>query len=564
MTQAATMSLLAQLPTPTIYIDPFKVVPFILLFLGWAAAVSWVDKDTNVVKTKREQWNMIVMFAGVVGALFFLLAPWEGPLYFVGIGLYVLLAFGALLVYVIHRNGRVVPHARVLTADHFKRLLTGDKSDKRAYEPKGVRVRLKDFENKAIELADDPEAVADHDAFQDFMYDLLWRRASDAEMLVTAEQCRIVYRVDGVAAVRADAPALDVAERVLRHIKWLAGLNVEERRKPQTGRFRAALLAKEGPLAAIEATTSGSTEGERLRVQVRGETQIMRLDAVGFHPKRLEQLKEILARKHGLFIVSGPSASGVTTTLYSIAREHDAYLNNIHTMEKQPMGEIDNITQNRFDPAKADVSYARQLQSVLRREPEIVAIGECEDRDTAHVATRSHAERKLYLAMEGGDCFEVLDRYLHFLDNPALASAALLGICNQRLVRKLCTECREAFRPDPATLKKLNLPSGKVDRLYRPPTEPMLDKKGNVIICQNCQGSAFQGRIGVFELLVVDDAIRSLIAEGASLDKIKAVARRNRMYLLQEEGLFKVMDGTTSMSEILRILTVKKPMKVAS
>ena len=241
--------------------------------------------------------------------------------------------------------------------------------------------------------------------------------------------------------------------------------------------------------------------------------------------------------------------------MLAVVRGHDAYLNNIHTLERRTLTELDNVTQKVYEGQNNDVNFARMLQSVLRREPDIVLVGECEDRETAQIASRAAAEdRKIYMGMHAKDGFEALSRYLGYLDDNPLASHALLGVVNQRLIRLLCTECREAFRPDPGTLKKLNLPADKIDKFYRPPTEPAVDKKGKPIVCTKCQGTGYAGRTGVFEVLVVDDAVRSLIAEGAQVNRIKAQCRKNKMYYLQEEGLLKVIDGTTSMNEVLRCL----------
>ena len=156
--------------------------------------------------------------------------------------------------------------------------------------------------------------------------------------------------------------------------------------------------------------------------------------------------------------------------------------------------------------------------------------------------------------MHAKDSFDALGKYLTFLGDGRLAAKALLGALNQRLVRLLCEECREAFQPDPATLKKLNLPADKIERFYRPPSEPQAGKRGKTAICRKCQGTGYVGRTGFFELLVVDPAVRKLIAQGAPIERIKAQARQNKMYYLQEEGLLKVISGKTSMNEILRCL----------
>jgi type II secretory ATPase GspE/PulE/Tfp pilus assembly ATPase PilB-like protein len=156
------------------------------------------------------------------------------------------------------------------------------------------------------------------------------------------------------------------------------------------------------------------------------------------------------------------------------------------------------------------------------------------------------------MGVPGKDSFDALARYLKLVEDPKLGAAALLAVMNQRLVRKLCTTCREAFKPDETLLKKLNLPVSKIEYFYRTPTQPILDKKGNEIICQSCQGSGYLGRTGVFELLVLDDTIKGLIAKQAPMDQVKNAARKNKMYYLQEEGLLKVMEGVTSLDEIIR------------
>jgi len=215
--------------------------------------------------------------------------------------------------------------------------------------------------------------------------------------------------------------------------------------------------------------------------------------------------------------------------------------------------DLDNITQRVFEGNNADVNYARMLQSILRREPDIVMVGECEDRETAQVATRAAADdRKIYLGLHAKDSFDALGKYLTFADDAKTASKGLIGILNQRLIRVLCTNCRESFKPDPAMLKKLNLPGDKIECFHRPPTKPMLDKKGREVPCPQCQGTGYVGRTGLFELLVVDPAVAQLIAEAAPVAKIKIQCRKNRMHYLQEEGLLKVIDGTTSINEILR------------
>jgi type II secretory ATPase GspE/PulE/Tfp pilus assembly ATPase PilB-like protein len=556
MDAVAATFLLAAAPVMGPYVNLVKVGVVVGLLAAWAAGVQWVDRDTDVVKTKREEWNLIVISGGVVATFVLLFVPyWRGGLFFVGLVFWLLLAGGSMYAYVMHRNGRVVPAARILTIDHIRRLAGGERGKKKAGKSKTLRVQITDHAGQFVEMPDDLEELNAFELAQDFLYNLLWRRAADAEILASKEKYRLVYRVDGVATESPDGIPPEGGEKLFRYLKKLAGLNVEEIRRPQTGRIKVAMLSQETEPGHTEVQTSGTTAGERMRLRIASGPTLLRLHELGLDQQRLNSLKQILAKGSGVFVISAPPQNGLTTTQYAVLRGHDAYMNNIHTVERRPFTELDNITQQQFQGGNTDVNYSRTLQTILRREPDIVLVGECEDRETAIVATRAAVEgRKIYMGIHAKDTFDALNKYLTLLGDNRAAAKALLGVMNQRLIRILCTECREAFEPDPATLKKLNLPADKIQQFYRPPTEVKRDKRGREVPCGNCQGSGYVGRTAIFELLVVDPAIAQLVAEGTPIDRIRAQCRKNKMYYLQETGLLKVIDGTTSMNEILRCL----------
>ena len=534
------------------YFSYVKLAVITLLVVGWALACQWADADAVFVKTKREQWNLIVLSFGVTGLFTLFFIPWPGNLFFLGLAFFVLLSGGGLLAYVLHRNRRVVRTARVLTWAHAKRTVARAKGERKEKQDKGIRVLLATGEGKAVKRPQETLDIEAFDDVQEFLFDALWRRATEVDLAVGAESARIIYRIDGVASEKPEGATVETAERVVAYIKQLASLNPEERRRPQTGYIQAALLADGAEMARIEVVSSGSTAGERLRLRAHAAAQLKRVDALGFTEPRLEGLRKLIKAPAGLLILSGPRKNGVTTTQYAIMREHDAFMQNLHTLEKVPLLELDNVTQHRYrnDP---DVSYARQVQTVLRREPDVMLIGECEDSETAKLACRAVAEdKKIYLAIEAGGCIDALARFLAFVEDPPLVAKTLLGVINQRLVRVLCTTCRQSYRPDEKLLRKANLPVDKIDTFYRQPTEPITDKRGREIICQACRGSGYLGRTAVFEVLVMDKNTRALIADGAPMKAVKAQARTNRMHYLQEEGLLKVIDGTTSLNEVLR------------
>jgi type II secretory ATPase GspE/PulE/Tfp pilus assembly ATPase PilB-like protein len=547
------LTLLADVPGPGEYFNLVKLAVVMALFIATTAAWQWVDRDTDVVKTMRERWNIIVLMGGMAGLLVLFLFPWSGGAFFIGLGFWIALCGGTILVYVMHRNGRVVPDQRVLTLGHVKRMIASDGKQKSAKVDRGQRIHLADHEGSDVERPVDRDEFERYSAAQDFIFDLLWRRASDADVVCGKEATRVVYKIDGVASERNDVLTPDDAEHVILFLKSISGLNPEEIRRPQHGHFRAALLGQAHDMSRLDVMTSGSTLGERMRIKVQQGASRLRIDELGMAPARLEHLKKLVSDPKGLVVVSGPKGGGVTTTQYAILRSHDAFMQNIHLLERKTLHEIDNITQVQHEGASSDISYARQLQSVLRREPDIVGVGDCEDRETAQIALRAATnDRKVYMVVQGKNTFDALSRLMGLAEDNELVAKGVVGVIAQRLVRTLCMSCRQSFKPEEKLLRKINLPVDKIENFHRPPTEPVFDRKGNEIVCQTCQGSGYVGRTGVFELLIVDKAIRQLIAAGAPTKLIKAQARKSKMLYMQEEGLLKVIEGVTSLDEIIR------------
>jgi len=546
--------LLATAPQVVVYVNLIKVGVVAALTIAWGLAAQWVDIDTDVVKTKRKLWNMITIGGGLVAFFVLFIIPWTGTLFGVGLAAWFVIAGSGLVMYVIHRNGRVIPEARVMTVSHLKRTMARNPENKKDSVARSMRVRISDHKGNFVASPSDPKELQAFKLVQDFLYNLLWRRASIVDLSPAKDSYRVRYKIDGVATEDRDGLSTTDGEAILTYLKSKAGLNVEEIRRPQKGRIQTALLSHAGDVGYTEVHTSGTTAGERMRLNICTSPTLLRLNELGLAAPRLEKIqKDVLAQNTGLLVISSTPHNGVSTTCYAILRNHDAYMNNIHSLERSSITELDNITQHCYEGSNTDVNYARMLQTILRRDPDIVMVGDCDDAETAQIAVRAAAQdRKIYLNMNAENTFDALSKLVDYVDDNALLAKGLTGILSQRLIRVLCNDCREAFRPDEKTLKKLNLPANKIERFYRPPTEKKLDRKGREIVCETCQGTGYVGRTGVYELLVVDDAIRSLIAEGASISKIKALARKSKMYYLMEEALLKVIDGTTSLNEVIR------------
>jgi type II secretory ATPase GspE/PulE/Tfp pilus assembly ATPase PilB-like protein len=342
------------------------------------------------------------------------------------------------------------------------------------------------------------------------------------------------------------------------HFKRIGCLNIDEHRKPQVGKFKATIGAggKAGDKSVdVEIKTSGGATLERVALRMTSEEQKLKLTDLGLTKDQLAKFEGLKDAK-GVVIVTGPKAGGVTSTLYSMLKVHDAFLQNIHTLEIGKLMDVENVTQHVFDSQGGTITFGKRLRSIIRTDPDIVMAGDVPDAETAQIAAGSGKQgKRIYIGMTAKDVMTGLGMYIQAVGDPALAAAGLLAVTNQRLLRVLCTHCRKAYRPDPSLLKKGNLPQGEDRLFYRPPNpdEVEVDKKGNPLICPVCQGSGYIGRTGVFEILFVDDNVRKLISANTPLANIKAEVRKKGMLFLQEVALHKVYDGVTSIAEVLRV-----------
>jgi len=245
--------------------------------------------------------------------------------------------------------------------------------------------------------------------------------------------------------------------------------------------------------------------------------------------------------------------------MYSLVRNHDAFLNNINTLEKLPTSKLLNVTQNTYSLSDTGTTtYAKRLQAIVRMGPDVVGIGECEDDETAKVASAAAKDGKIiYIVMNADSVLQALGKWLKLVGDRKLVAETLVGISNQRLLRKLCEQCKQGYTPNAELLKKFNLPAEKAKVLYRPGKE-IFDKRGKPSMCQHCQGTGFVGRTGVFEMIVLNDELRKAVRQVKQLPELGMQFRRAKMLYLQEQALRKVIAGTTAVNEMLRVLASAK------
>ncbi len=409
------------------------------------------------------------------------------------------------------------------------------------------KVKLYDHDSRIIAPtptwpAEDIEA---YNHAQDFLYDMLWRRASEGDITPDGDHARVRLVIDGMIT-QIEEIELARSEAMIQFLKAPAGMNPEDRRRPQKGQISVDLAQG---ATEITLATAGTTGGQRLLLRVRQEIIQTRLAELGMSGPVLAAVRE-MCKHPGLVLVSGRGGSGVTSTLYSLLREHDSFTQQIVTFEKNQAIELENVTQNRYE---ADDGLAAALVSALRRDPDVLLVDTCPNAQSAEVVVEAAEKKSVILGISASETFVALAKWVKTCGQAGPALANLRGVLCQMLVRKLCPNCREKYRPDPQILAKVNIPADKVEAFYRPPSKPRVDEKGNPIICPTCQGTGYYGRTGVFELLEVTDEIRQLVADGSPLGAIKAACRKNKMLYLQEQALAKVIAGVTSIQEVIRV-----------
>ncbi|UCD48581.1 MAG: Flp pilus assembly complex ATPase component TadA [Phycisphaerales bacterium] len=529
------------------YVSIVKLIVFLILYLLWFQLVSWAHKDAKAVDTNIGLWIGLLVGAGALGMLFW----WLIPVFIVGLLAFLLAVGGTGLAYVRHRNTRVLDFDRVLTFEHIKSLFAH--SEKLEAMESFLFITANNNEVPSPEPRT-PMFFGYRTAY-DVLTDAMWRRSSTITFAPKGDSYEVTYYIDGAATKQPTVPR-EQMEYFIHFVKELAALDANEKRKPQKGKFRTTHKKVN---VDWEVTTAGSTAGEQVRLKQLAKEHDLRLGELGLAPDQLNHMERLPEVSQGLFLVTGPRKSGVTTTLYALIRNHDAFLNNINTLEKQPAAELLNITQHTFTPTDTGTStYAQKLQSMVRMGPDVVGIGECEDSDTAKVASAAARDGKLvYVVVRADSVLQAMGRWIKMVGDKKLIAETLVGISNQRMMRTLCEECKQGYAPNKELLKKFNLPAEKAKVLYRPGKE-VYDKRGKPSVCEHCQGTGYVGRAGVFEMVTLTDELRKAIRQIKQLPELGMHFRRARMLYLQEQALRKVIAGKTAINEVLRVLSSAK------
>ena len=306
--------------------------------------------------------------------------------------------------------------------------------------------------------------------------------------------------------------------------------------------------------------TAGSTAGESLSIRIDPKSRHnLTLDELGFTDDQLQPLTDMIKEGGGIVLLSAPKGQGLTSLLYGVLRKHDAFLSHIQTIERDPPAELEGITQNALPTNAPAAEEAKLAEWVTSQEPDIIAMPRIDDpRSTASLIkfAQSAEHRRVYVGLRATNTFDAQAQWRKLVGDDRQAMKNLRLIINGRLVRKLCMACKVGYTPEPEVLRRLNMSPEKVGKLFQARTQPLMDPKGNPLVCEFCTDLRFIGRTGVYEIFEVDDEVRKVILAGGSINQLKALFRKQRRKYLLEEALERVEAGETSVQEVTRVLKV--------
>ena len=542
------------------YLDPWKLLSVWILFLCWVRSADWISQDSQQLNFRWTMWNSITFFSFFVTLLLFFMIP----VFFAGITLLLIAYVAPLATYVTIRNKQVRSSSdKVFTGRHLKRVIArkmnaiGIKMAGADDDPRDAGPQI---QYKAQGAANDSEnsinqiKARQHVAYmpsRELVDDALQQRATHVMLDYTPQSVGVRYQVDGVWHDRSSLER-EPGDAILEVFKTLAALKVADRRSRQGGQFG---LQADSAKYTAKITSQGTQTGERVLLQFDpAKLPKLALADLGMRDKMRDQLLEMIAPP-GLFVFCSMPAGGLTTTMDQLLSHTDRFMRNYTEVidGDHPHRDIENVHLTTFSSSAGETPVT-VLPKLIRTYPDVIIVRDVADLETLEILCEQAGEDRLTItSVRAKEAVEALLRLMMLKIPPADFASAVKGVLNVRLVRKLCEKCKEAYPPPPEVLKQLGLPAGRIEALYRTPTQPINPKKPDQV-CDQCSGIGYLGRTGIFELLVVDDNIRKVLTTAPKLENLRAMARKIKHRSLQEEGILLVAKGVTSIQELLRVL----------
>jgi type II secretory ATPase GspE/PulE/Tfp pilus assembly ATPase PilB-like protein len=535
----------------------FKLLSMFIVFWMWVAAGDWVNQDSQIYNLGYQKWSLIhyVPFVLVTMIVVFLpIAMWIKVL------VIFVVFFATWLPYVLIHNRNVEPHLTVLTGPWwrfaFATVMGGIgikvNTERKAGYEMGAPVELIAM-GAADSTANNANLItARHSPgyliVKDLFAEMVNRRSDKVMLDFTPQGVSVRYEIDGVW-LNGEPRDRESSDVMLAVVKTLANLNVKDRRNKQEGKFGAKY---EGKSYICPVVTQGVQTGERAVINCVGEKKsLMHYADLGMREGLQKQWAEIMAQEKGLVILCALPGGGLTTLINVSIEETDRLMRDFVAIEDVNNREhdIQNVSVTTYDSAKGETP-ATHLPVLIRNYPNVYILRDMTDVEAAKLLFKEVTDDHLVItSIRAKDAAEALLRFLQLKMPQKEFASVVTAVLNQRLIRKLCPDCKVGYTPPAEVLKKLGIPPGKVEKLYRPPKGEEIEKP-----CKTCQAIGYLGRTGLFELLVVTDEMRKILVQQPKMELLKQAARESRQRSLQEEGVLLVAQGITSLAELQRVL----------
>jgi len=536
------------------YLSWFKLLAAWLLFALWVKTTDWVSTDCRDLKLNHLRWNPIV-FGSFMGAMVLF---WVIPMFWVGFPLLVIAYLAPFVAYVLHRNSHVEDNLKVFTLEHLRFWASEN------LERVGIKIsaegRNKDVavtevvlrsrgKGSGEELANRIRLAYEHPGMrhlQAILTDAMSWQAMGIMLDYKPEAVAPKYLVDGVWHNR-EALDREAADPALETMKILCGLNGEDRQNRQEGLFAAEYGTLE---YAGKFASQGTKTGERALWMLQDQRiRLKTYDEIGLRPKLQEKLKELVATEQGFVLFSAAPGEGLRTTMDVLLHNTDRFMREFVAVEEagNRYKEVENVPVTTYS-ADEGQTPATIFPGLFRLHPNVILVRDLVDAKSVGMLCETIEEKRLVIGcVRAKDSAEALLRVLALKVPPATFAKVAVGVVHQRLIRKLCDACKEAYEPDPKLLQQLRIPAGQVEAFYRPPQQ-------SEDVCKECGGVGYKGRTAIFEVVSIGKTMRKVLATSPKLDLLRQAARKDGATAPQEEGILLVAKGVTSMSELKRIL----------
>ena len=530
---------------PAVTFSIFKPLLLTAILIVWGRWASHLDKDAEYYYLKRRMLNGITVGAGGLAFLLWLVIPnfWLGML------LALVVIIGAGVAYATIRNPAVPESARWDMSGRFLIEMVAQRRREMAQEEANLRFVVMGSKTnsnfKAVPLAEDPD-FKHHLALSQLLEGALARHAQRVEIGISGKDAVVQYNIDGVG-YKAEPIGGAEALGLVDYVKKETGQDVQDRRRKQVGEVKAE-IGQYG-MHDLRVSTAGSTRGVTCVIELDPRRQFeIAYEKLGLLEAQRQQLAGVLEGTDGIVVVAAPAKQGRTTTLYSLIQQHDPYLLDIHTLEQPIEVDIEGVSQHQPE----EEGWSKALNSIVLKDPAVIMVDQVPDAETAKVAVEAAMDQKrVYVGMKGDDTFGALKTWARAVGDLNKLADSLRAVVGQRLIRKLCPACRSPYSPDPAALKKMNLPADRVGQLFK--ATGKITQGNKTEPCPTCMGVGYVGRTAAFEVMVIDEGARPFLQSG-DLNGLRAHLRKQKMLWMQEAALTKVVSGETSITEVMRAL----------